>query len=266
MSFIDSISDYLHYENRKDYTVRVGNITYLDTSPLSRPFNMPLAQRSILIGVLVAAVIIGLVWFNNTALEAIRESNARMESIESNLQRPGALEALPSMTQIASKDANGILSSFQEAGYQIYDATAPNDEGDIAVYRIPGDMNYDEAAALFAKGIAGLDAADATKLLNGMWYFETDNANGTKVIRFADFSTADPQVAVRNALSKQEFSQDSISESGVDDSGNTYSMGSFDADGGSYTWKVSALPLSDMYSISGLPENACYVGIRVTRA
>ena len=84
------------------------------------------------------------------------------------------------------------------------------------------------------------------------------------VVRYADFSTADPQVAVQNALTKQGFNPESITESGVDDSGNTFSLGSIDVDGTMCTWKISALPLKDMYSISGLPEDACYIGVRVT--
>ena len=47
---------------------------------------------------------------------------------------------------------------------------------------------------------------------------------------------------------------------------NICSMGTLDAEGTPCTWKISALPLSDMYSISGLPEDACYVGVRVTVA
>ena len=48
------------------------------------------------------------------------------------------------------------------------------------------------------------------------------------------------------------------------ESGNNYSKGSIEIDGHPCTWSIHAIPLSDMYSISGLPEDACYVGIRIT--
>jgi hypothetical protein len=87
------------------------------------------------------------------------------------------------------------------------------------------------------------------------------------VVRYIDFSTGDPQIAVQNAIMKEGFDTGSITESGEDDSGNTFSTGSFTIDDASYTWKVSALPLEEIYSISGLPEkSACYVGVRVTRS
>ena len=51
---------------------------------------------------------------------------------------------------------------------------------------------------------------------------------------------------------------------GVDEVGNTFKQGTVDVDGTAYTWKVSALPLSEMYDISGLPETAVYVGVRLS--
>ena len=265
MSFIDSISDRMYYENRKDYTQRQGNIVYLDSKPLTRPLKMPAAQRVIAVVVLIAALFIGGVLFSNTALKAMKETADQKEAITANIARPGGIETLPDMKQLAALDANAIMSNFQEAGYVIYDATQPNDEGDIAIYKIPGDMTFDEAAALYVKGISGLNPAQATKILNGSWFFETDNANSSKVVRYADFTTTDPQKAIQTAIAHEGFDAQNASESGVDDSGNTYMMGTVDVNGGTYSWKVSSLPLSDIYSITGVPD-ACYVGVRMTRA
>ena len=84
------------------------------------------------------------------------------------------------------------------------------------------------------------------------------------VVRYADFSTDDPQVAVQKAVEREGFDTGSISESGVDESGNTYNMGVVEVGKKAYTWKVSALPLDDMYSINNMPTDACYVGVRLT--
>ena len=40
--------------------------------------------------------------------------------------------------------------------------------------------------------------------------------------------------------------------------------GTVDVDGSTYTWRVSAIALSEVYDISGLPDSAVYVGIRLT--
>jgi hypothetical protein len=83
------------------------------------------------------------------------------------------------------------------------------------------------------------------------------------VVRYADFTTGDPQVAIRSALEKEGFDANNV-ESGVDDSGNSFSTGGVDVNGTQCTWRISAVPLSDYYAISGMPENACYVGVRIT--
>ena len=46
--------------------------------------------------------------------------------------------------------------------------------------------------------------------------------------------------------------------------GNTFKQGTVEANETTYTWRVSAIPLSDMYDISGLPETATYVGGRLS--
>ena len=46
--------------------------------------------------------------------------------------------------------------------------------------------------------------------------------------------------------------------------GYTFQNGAVDIEGDTYTWRVSAAPLSDKYDIKGLPSTATYVGIRLT--
>lgn len=40
--------------------------------------------------------------------------------------------------------------------------------------------------------------------------------------------------------------------------------GNVEVGGITYAWKISALPLNEVYSVNGLPEDAIYVGIRFT--
>ena len=42
--------------------------------------------------------------------------------------------------------------------------------------------------------------------------------------------------------------------------------GTVEANGGAYNWRVSAIALSEVYDIAGLPDTAIYVGIRMTAA
>ena len=59
---------------------------------------------------------------------------------------------------------------------------------------------------------------------------------------------------------RRGFDASTASETAVDEAGNTFRTGSIDVNGTTYSWRVSAIALSEVYSISGLPESATYVG------
>lgn len=265
--FTDNFLEKLHYDGTREYTRRVGNVEYLDGRALARPFKMPWTQRFMALGFIIIGVIIGLYILNTTVISSIQANINAEKNIATNLEREASITTIPSMSALINMDDEAIKNSFAEQGYQVYDASALYDSNDMTLYKIPSDMSLTEASALYTKGMGALDAVQATKLLNGSWLFSTDRVNGTSMVtRYADFTTSDPDTAVRNALEKEGFDPNLVTDSGIDESGNTFNIGSLDADGTLCSWKISALPLTDMYSITGLPENACYVGVRVTVA
>lgn len=260
-----SLIDRLFYDNRREYTVKQGNIAYLDSKPLRRPFKMPAAQRVILIVIVIAAVVVGFVIINNTLLQSIRETQAEAQSVVENLKREASIDTIPKMNEYIKLSNEEVKAKLIEQGFSIYDASQLDDSGELNLYKIPSDMTTDDAVLMYLQGVNSLSASQASKLLVGSWYFGVDRVNTTSMVtRYADFSTSDPEIAVQNALQKEGFPLDSLLESGVDESGNTYSMGNIDVDGTICVWKISALPLNQMYSIRGLPEDACYVGVRIT--
>lgn len=267
MPDLRSVVDRIHYENRRAYTDVRGGVAYLDGAPLKRPLDMPRAQRVIALFILAVGVVIGAMLVNDLVVSRWRASADAERAVAENLARPGAVESLPDVAGLMRLDNDGVRAAFAEAGYAVYDASAMDDSHDMVLYKVPGDMSVEDAAVLFLQGVGSLDAGRASRLLNGSWYFAADRANGTSmVVRYADFTAGDPEVAVHDAISREGFDVAGISESGVDESGNTYSMGTVDVDGTACTWKVSALPLDEVYPVPGLPEDACYVGVRVTAA
>lgn len=260
-----SFGDILHYTNTRTYSRREGEIDYLDGAPLRRPFSMPAGQRLIAGAVVLIAVAVGLYFLNTTILAALREAQLAEQSIQENLARQASIETLPKLEKLITLDDDSIKAKFEKAGYTTYE-TSTEDEDELILYKLPDDMTIEEAAALYAKGISNITAVQATKLLNGSWQFVSEHSGVTSmVVRYADFTTGDPLVAIQNALEKTGFDPESVTETGEDDSGNTYSMGTIELDDATCTWKISSLPLSDMYSINNIPENACYVGIRLTK-
>ena len=260
-----SLVDRLYYENRREYSVKEGNVYYLDGAPLRRPLSLPLGQRTFVIIIAIVALVIGFLFINNTVLSSMRETAAQEQAIVDNLARQTSIETIPVMADLVKLDDDEIMETFSSQGYTIYDASNQSDSDEMILYKLASDISPDEAAGVLSKGLNALTAAQATKFLNGSWYFSSDRTGSTSmIVRYADFSTADPQIAVQRAVEAEGIDPTTITESGEDESGNTYSMGVLEIGKKAYTWKVSALPLPDMYSISKLPEEACYVGVRFT--
>ena len=260
-----SLAERFFYTNRRSYSVEKGGIAYLDSTPLRRPFAMPLAQKIIMLVVVAVACGIGFMFINDTILDSIRQAEQTEQTIASNLKRQPSVETIPQMTQVVNLSDDEIRSMLADAGYGVYDASATSEDGNMILYKLPSDVSVEEAGVLYAQGINALSPEQATKLLVGSWRFDSDRVNGTSMaVHYADFSTGDPQVAVRTALEAEGLDPNSVSESGVDDSGNTYSMGTVDVDGVMCSWKISAIKLDEIYSVSGVPTDACYVGVRIT--
>lgn len=262
-----NVIDKIHYDNHRDYTVVRGNVAYLDGAPLARPSSMPAAQRVIAIVIVIAAIVIGFMLVNTLIISRFQAAQAAEEAVQANLARQASIETIPQMQAMVSMDDDSIRANFASAGLKVFDLTGRDGSTDLSLYRIPDDVTEEEVAAYYLKGLSALEAEEASKLFEGGWSFSADRTSGANmVVRYVDFSTGDPQIAVQNAIIKEGFDTATIAESGEDDSGNTYSSGAFVVDGDvTCSWKVSALPLDEVYAISGLPEEACYVGVRVMR-
>lgn len=250
----------------RSYTKRRGGVRYLDGTSLARSSGIPRAQKLILAIIAAVALAIGGLFIYNTIYASIREAALAEQSVAENLARPASIQSVPDMTYLIQLSDEDVLATLQGAGYQIHDVTTPGSTSGISVYKIPDDMTLDDAAVLYSRGIDRLNASQASRILVGSWYFSSDRTGtGSMVVRYADFSTGDLQIAIQNALATQQFDPNSIADTGVDDAGNTYASGRVDVNGTICVWRISTLKLSDMYSVTGLPEDATYVGIRITK-
>lgn len=250
----------------RSYTKRKGGVRYLDGTSLARPNGIKGGQRLILLLIAAIAIGVGAFFIYNTIYASIREAALAEQSVAENLTRTASIKSLPDMTTLINLSDDEVLARLEESDYQIYNVTTDGSTSGISVYKLPDDVTVDDAAVLYARGIDRLNASQATRILVGSWYLSTDRTGtGSMVVRYADFSTGDMQVAIQNALATQPFAPDSVADTGVDDAGNTYASGRIDVDGVPCVWRISVLPLSDMYSVSNLPEESCYVGIRITK-
>lgn len=248
------------YENTK--------IDYPDVSVLGRPLDMPHSVRSGLLIFLAVAAVIGAIFLfryfdvvvNAPAREAAQVTENVTRHVPYNL--PVLLDLMP------QSDAE-IMESLSSSNETLFERTpiGTNESGGFQVIRLPEDVSIADAAAIYLAGIDKASAASASRLLNGAWNLSvTREAPYSISLRYADFSSGSIENAIQNALLAENLEVEEESESGVDDSGNTYVTGLVDRNGTAYQWRVSVIPLSEVYEIKGLPEDSLYVGIRMTES
>lgn len=248
------------------YTVEEGGIRYIDGSALRRPLNLPKNRLPIALGFAVIAAVIGIFLASNILSSTMHAAERAAASVDENLAREVSLD-MPAMSTLTGMDATGIKNTVDGFGLNIYTVSSDEDiaNGTLEIVKMPSDVSIEEGMVYYSQGIANLDGPDAALLLNGMWLMQFDSADGYNLaVRYVDFDSGSIDAAIEAAIAAQGFDSASATDLQVDESGNTYRTGTFDAGGATYNWRVSAIPLSAVYDISGLPDSAVYVGVRTT--
>ena len=240
------------------------SVVYPDGSALLRPLDPPRSLKAKMLVPVVAACLIGGAVFLGYANAIIVEPQRQQEALEENITRDVALD-LPAIAPLLSMGDQDIMNSLQTSGYTMYEKTpiGSNEKGGFEVIKLPSDVSLEQAGLMYIMGIDNPDPSDAGLLLHGSWSLSVDRSAGVNIrVRYADFNSQTIDAAIQNAKAAQGLADVQAEEAGVDDSGNTFQTGKVESNGESYTWRISVCPLSDIYSVSGLPENSYYVGIR----
>ena len=263
-----NISQFLdeHFaQEESEYTRLDGNVRYLDDSAIKRPQRMPLLHKLIALAIIAVGIVIGIIFLNNTVYETARQAALAQESVENNLAREPSLATVPVLSELANMPDSDLIANLEGRGYTIYNATTERNAG-INIYRVPADMSLSDAEIMYGRGISSLNASQASRILNGSWNLGTSWESAyTIVVRYADFKASNVEAAIASAMQQQGIDSATTEEAGIDDSGNNYQRGTLQANGNAYTWRISAIALDDVYDITGLPDQAFYVGIRLTQ-
>ena len=212
----------------------------------------------VIVAALIAYTAYG--WADSNILNANEQAQRKVSEQLSVIQDI----TLPQPATFIGQDDEAIASTTMAADAQVYRAQSSDASVSLVLYRVPPTLDVASAQTEITQGVNKLAPADAVKLLNGLWQFEVTRANGTTAMRFryADFKSAGTGEAVTAAMLQQGLTEDTVSDAGVDDSGNTYKEGTTTINETQVSWRISVVPLSDMYSVKGLPASASYVGIR----
>ncbi len=258
--------DFTKLSPHKPQEVCDGPVRHLDGAPLTRPFDPPKPVLTIMAIAAVAATIIGGVWAWNSIDTILHESEREAAAIQENISR-GVSYDLPIMENYIALDDASIQAAFAEAGFIIYDLSEEDDEG-LDLMKLPSDTTLADAVVAYARGISNMNAATASKYLVGSWRFVVSHTNGTEMkVRYCDLSAQSAQDALQTAMEAEGWLDNAnvtISAEGVDSFENTYREGTIETDSGTYDWRISVCDLDGVYSISGLPDTAQYVSIRMS--
>lgn len=243
------------------------NVYYLNGDALSRPLEMPKSMRGIIAIFVVIAIVIGgfaiAFCFDKIVNEPVREQ----ERLQESLARDIALDLPPLLHYIMLDDA-GIDATIQETYRNVLVLSTPEEDGNLEVVKLPLDVSVDDAAVLYARGIENLSALQTVRLLNGSWDLRIDRLTSLVMsLHYADFKSESLAAALNVAMEAEGLSQDLIEEQGDDDGfGNAFASGHVETEIGIFSWRISACPLSAVYSVSGMPSNATYVGVKISGA
>lgn len=239
-------------------------INYLSTEALKRPLDIPAKIKTFSMVFIIIAVVIGcifLFFYYDKVLNApAHEQEALQESLSKNI----ALD-LPDLKRLVLLDDASIMSELAQSGDTLYERVPVGSGTSFEVIKLPEDVSLVDAGSMYLRGINNLTVSEVVKLLNGSWDLNVNRESGINMsIHYADFKSGSSEAALHEAIVSEGFEDSENADSGTDSAGNTYSTGTIDLEGTSYTWRVSALPLSEVYSMTGIPSDASYVGIRIS--
>lgn len=252
------------FESENTPEQQSGAIKYLDGSVLLRPQTIR-GPKVIVAGIIVAAAVaIGGFALVNVADSVVFAAANEQKAIEQTLAKDPGYN-FPVLKDYIGRDDESARAALEEATENLYDVPATNDST-VDVIKLNPGVTGEQAAALYVAGGKGVSAKQAVDILYGSWRFDIDHTGNTMMrLRFADFTSGSPEAAINSAMSAQGIDESNVSESGLDEAGNTYRTGTVEgSDGNTYTWRASAINLSEMYSVNGLPKTAIYVGFRIS--
>ena len=243
------------------------NVRYYEAPAFFGKNTIPRAQWPIALGLLAVAAIIGIILgftIVNDYVYADRKHAAAVEQVLSTIET----QPIPVLNDYRNHASGDLRNALAEQGYTLVDNPIEAPEGSTAdeldIDKLPANFNQASLDAIAANGVESMQAETAAAYLADWWNLKLYRADATDLkVKYCIFGPATIEQAIVQAVETQGWQNSSLGESGVDQIGNTYQHGTVDIDGHQYRWSVYGCPLSDVYSIPGLPDTSWYISARL---
>ncbi len=242
--------------------ISCGNIVTPDASALLRPQKLEGKNLIPVVIALIVAAIIGFNLYSFASNNFVYANERHQEAVMTQISR-GETVNLPSLDLLVGYDEAGMSANLLSAGYTTFEPDSV-DGSDYETVKVPTDMSAEQGKKIYESGIAKADSATAAKLLTGMWRLSMGDGDDGKllILRYADFNSGSAASAISAAMMAEGLVEDSVTDSGIDENGNTYKVGTGSSNGIDFTWRVSTCELKEIYNIEFLPDSTMYVVMR----
>lgn len=248
------------------YGEQDGPVIRYKASSFDRPIEFPANDKRRLALIVAIAVLLSAALIIAYNMAVIGDSAQTQVKVAAAIDRGVELD-LPKMEDYAGKTNEAMLETFKSAGYTMYDNSNEEDRNvdGFDMFKLASDVDPETAGEAYAQGIENLSSVEAARYLSGSWRFLVSRANAVELrLRYADFTATDAKEAIQTAIDSQGFKDADVNDIALDTMGNSNVSGTFKKDKVTYAYTISACDLSQVYDIDGAPENAQFVGIRVT--
>ena len=246
------------------------NVYYLNGESLSRPLAIPpdiKKKRWIFVGIAVIIACLMLFFYFDQIVSAPARTEAEMHEMLSRDVATNPPDLLKMLSMTDKKIKSSLSKTATKNDYAILDLSSDKTPTEMNLVKIPSDVTEEEGSELYSQGLNNLNALQLVSLLNGGWDLNVDRTSGLNIsLHYADFKSNSPSSAIAQAIAAEGLSRGTTSETGDDDGfGNYFSTGSIMINNIDYAWTVSSTYLSEVYPVSGIPDTATYVGVRIIR-
>ena len=244
-----------------------GQIVYLDHKNLKNRSNKPKALQTFTgVCMLVALVIafFGVDYvFNNSSRVSAQETAKNAEL----LARPIDLQ-LPVLTEWIWTSPDDARAYLEQSGLTTIDISTEEDllaNTTYDIFKVPSDLDLGISHSILNSDLAQVQNSDLVHFLSDSWELRyNSDPHLYTATKAYDFNSPTIEEAIASSVAYQGWDAGTVEESGVDTAGNTYQSGTVTIGDTTYNWRVSAIPLEQMFNIVNLPCKVFYVGASLT--